>query len=173
MTTQRLTAAAALHLGIPMTETIDQKVARLIALKAEAYYLQGRGQVEHALLAHAEFEASLRSELAPAAQPVQLIVGEVTDAEVDAAFQGTGWLGRKETLRYVLARFLSGRVATSTKPAPPLQDAKDALQQAEIGLANLGSYQSAGRSPSIHEYGQASRALIAVRAAIASQKGQL
>ena len=68
MTTQRLTAAAALHLGIPMTESIDQKAARLIALKAEAYYLQGRGKVEHALLAHAEFESALRTELAPAVQ---------------------------------------------------------------------------------------------------------
>jgi len=39
------------------------------------------------------------------------------------------------------------------------------LQQVEIALANMVSYQSSGNSPSIHEYGQARRTLEAVRAA--------
>ena len=42
---------------------------------------------------------------------------------------------------------------------------KLALEAAEIGLANLTSYQSAPIGPSIHEYGQAVRALIEVREA--------
>ena len=43
---------------------------------------------------------------------------------------------------------------------------KLALEAAEIGLANLTSYQSAPIGPSIHEYGQAARALASVRGAI-------
>ena len=50
-------------------------------------------------------------------------------------------------------------------------DAKDALNQAAIGLTALLEGQSNPVKPTIHEYGQASRALIAVRAAIASKKG--
>ena len=42
---------------------------------------------------------------------------------------------------------------------------KLALGAAEIGLANLTSYQSAPRGPTIHEYGQAVRALAKVREA--------
>ena len=42
---------------------------------------------------------------------------------------------------------------------------KLALEAAEIGLANLTSYQSAPIGPSIHEYGQAVHALIEVREA--------
>ena len=49
-------------------------------------------------------------------------------------------------------------------------DAKDVLNQAAIGLAALLEGQSNPVKPTIHEYGQASRALNAVRAAIASQK---
>lgn len=41
------------------------------------------------------------------------------------------------------------------------------LEAAEIGLANMVSYQSSGQTPSIHEYGQARRALDAVRKALA------
>ena len=51
-------------------------------------------------------------------------------------------------------------------------DAKDALHQSEIAIANFISYQSAGKSPTIHEYGQARRALEAVRAAILASKGE-
>lgn len=40
---------------------------------------------------------------------------------------------------------------------------KLALEAAEIGLTNLTSYQSTGKSPTIHEYGQAARALAKVR----------
>lgn len=45
---------------------------------------------------------------------------------------------------------------------------KLALEAAEIGLANLTSYQSAPRGPTIHEYGQAVLALIKVREAKAT-----
>lgn len=41
-----------------------------------------------------------------------------------------------------------------------------ALQAAEVGLANLVSYQSSANTPSIHEFGQARRALDGVRAAL-------
>jgi len=48
-------------------------------------------------------------------------------------------------------------------------DTREALAAAEVGLANLVSYQSSGNAPSIHKYGQARRALEAVPAALAIQ----
>lgn len=45
---------------------------------------------------------------------------------------------------------------------------KQALEAAEVGLANLTAYQSAPRGPTIHEYGQAVLALIKVREAKAA-----
>ena len=49
-----------------------------------------------------------------------------------------------------------------------LEAARAALLEAEIGLANLGSYQSAPTTPNIHEFGRASRALALVRAALSN-----
>lgn len=44
---------------------------------------------------------------------------------------------------------------------------KELLQQVEVALVALASYQSSGYLPTIHEYGHACRTLDAVRAAIA------
>jgi hypothetical protein len=58
--------------------------------------------------------------------------------------------------------------APQASPAPAVAIEKAVLQAAEIGLANLLSYQSSANKPRIDEFGQARRALSAVRAALAS-----
>lgn len=53
-----------------------------------------------------------------------------------------------------------------------LEAAKAALARAEIGLASLGSYQSAGAEANTHEFWQARRALTRVREVLNQTKGQ-
>lgn len=67
----------------------------------------------------------------------------MTDAEIEDAYNN--WLDQAcfskfERLRYVLESFSANRIAaTSTKPAPPLQDAKEAAKAwvLEFGAVSL------------------------------------
>ena len=125
MTTQRLTAAAALHLGIPMTESIDAKVAQPAQAELKSWRDVTDAELE-SLVGHWGTDsrqacldlAALLKHKNPShyIPPSTNIRGEATDAEVDAAFQDMGCIGRTESLRYLLAQLLSARAATSTKP---------------------------------------------------------
>ena len=90
MTTQRLTAAAALHLGIPMTESIDQKVARLELLADTRTYYSRRCDLDpspanSALLdkSRADFNAALRTELSAAQAEPTVRICQISDAVCD------------------------------------------------------------------------------------------
>ena len=81
------------------------------------------------------------------------------------------WVGLTDEDKSELAKAQPGKIyvwqlnPNSRSAIMEREALKLALEAAEIGLANLTSYQSAPIGPSIHEYGQAVRALIEVREA--------